>query len=298
MSNLSREEIHITEDGSLTLKDEETGELYHNRAGAYTESLANFVEPLDLLTLASQRRQLAFLDVCFGLGYNTFALLNELSKLDLETDSIKIVAIEKFQKPLLYISKVIADDRFKKLKEQMEAQAPKLCAGNFGIYTFTMPCKSRVVRVHFDLLEGDLRQVVPSMVAKFGRVFDGIFHDPFSPRRVPELWTIDLFECYKKLLFDPTGKVVTYSSASAVRSGFQKCGMNVFRTTAVGGKSGGTLVMLPSNGSSENDNLPLLAEESEKLAGRAGVPYRDAEFRKSSEEIVQAREREQKLLFP
>lgn len=298
MSNQSDEEIQITEDGSLTLKDEETGELYHNRAGAYTEALANFVEPLNLLALASQRRQLAFLDVCFGLGYNTFVLLNELSNLDLQTDSIKIVAIEKFQHPLLYISRVLADGRFQKLMEQIAAQAPGLCAGNFGIYTFTLPCKSRSVRVHFDLLQGDLRNVVPSMAPKYGKVFDGIFHDPFSPRRVPELWTIDLFECYKKLLFEPTGKVVTYSAASAIRSAFLKCGMNVFRTAAVGEKNGGTLVMLASNVGSESENLPLLDDESQKLAGRAGVPYRDANFCKSSSEIVQAREAEQKLLFP
>ncbi len=298
MSNQSDEDTQITDDGSLTLKDEETGELYHNRAGAYTEALVNFVEPLNLLPLASQRRQLAFLDVCFGLGYNTFTLLNELANLDPETDSIKVVAIEKFQKPLLYISRVLADRRFQRLMKQISSQAPGLLQGNFGIYTFTLPCKSRSVRVHFDLLQGDLRQVVPSMVPKYGKVFDGIFHDPFSPRRVPELWTIDLFECYRKLLFEPTGTVVTYSAASAVRSAFQKCGMCVFRTTAVGEKNGGTLVVLPSNAANETNRLPLLDEESQKLLGRAGVPYRDSNFCKSSKEIEQAREAEQKLLFP
>jgi tRNA U34 5-methylaminomethyl-2-thiouridine-forming methyltransferase MnmC len=298
MSNQCGEDTHITEDGSLTLKDDRTGELYHNRAGAYTEALANFVEPLNLRALASQDRQLAFLDVCFGLGYNSFALLNELMKLDLQAESIKIVAIEKFEKPLLYIGRVLSDLRFQSLHRQIDAQAPQLRSGAFGRHTFSLPCESRLVRVDFELIEGDLRDLVPPMVAQIGSIFDGIFHDPFSPRRAPELWTIDLFDCYKKLLFEPTGKVVTYSSASAVRSAFQQCGMIVRRTTAVGGKSGGTLVMLPSASIDETDGFSLFEEEAEKLAGRAGVPYRDPDFRNSSKEIMQTREQEQRLLFP
>lgn len=298
MSNLCGEDTHITEDGSLTLKDEETGELYHNRAGAYTEALTNFVEPLNLNALAAQNKQLAFLDVCFGLGYNSFALLNELMKLDLQAESIKIVAIEKFQKPLLYIGRVLFDPRFQSLNRLIEVQSAQLRSGAFGRHSFSLPCESRQVKVDFELLEGDLRELVPPMVEQFGSKFDGILHDPFSPRRSPELWTIDLFDCYRKLLFEPTGKVVTYSSASAVRSAFQQCGMIVRRTTAVGGKSGGTLVMLPAASVTETDGFSLFEEEAIKLAGRAGVPYRDAGFGNSSKEILHAREQEQRLLFP
>lgn len=298
MSNESVDDAQPTEDGSLTLRDPETGELYHNRAGAYTEALANFVEPLNLSGLASANDQLAFLDVCFGLGYNTFCLLNELAKLELKADSIKIVAIEKFQKPLLYISRVLSDNRFQLLQKQILSQAPGLAAGQFGHSEFSLQCRQGAVRVNFEICQADLREVVPQMVAYHSGIFDGIFHDPFSPRRAPELWTIDLFECYKQLLCQPNGKVVTYSSASAIRGAFKQCGLMVRRTTAVGGKSGGTLAMLPSAKNTEEQGLPLLEEEMAKLAGRAGVPYRDAQFCKTSREILKAREAEQKLLFP
>lgn len=298
MSNQCQDDTHITEDGSLTLKDAETGELYHNRAGAYTEALANFVMPLNLRALASKDRQLAFLDVCFGLGYNTFVLLNELMKLDLQAESIKIVAIEKFQRSLPYIGRVLSDIRFQSLNRQIEALTLRLQSGVLGRHTFSLPCLSRLVKVDFELLEGDLRDLVPPMNAQFGGIFDGIFHDPFSPRRAPELWTVDLFDCYMRLLFEPTGKVVTYSSASAIRSAFQQCGMIVRRTNAVGGKSGGTLVMLPCAIIDETDGSPLFEQEAKKLASRAGVPYRDPGFRNSSREILRAREQEQRLLFP
>lgn len=298
MSNECAEETQFTEDGSLTLKDEQTGELYHNRAGAYTEALANFVEPLKLYELAGEAGQLAFLDVCFGLGYNTFCLLNELSKLALVTDSIKIVAIEKFQKPLLYISRVLSDERFRKLSEEIGSQAPCLAAGKFGTWEFQLQCKTRKVCVRFELVQGDLRQIVPPLVERDRGIFDGIFHDPFSPRRAPELWTIDLFECYKRMLKEPNGKVVTYSAASAVRGGFCQSGMLVRRTPAVGAKSGGTLAMLSSIACPEENGLPLLSDESDKLAGRAGVPYRDLHFCNTAKEILRAREAEQKLQFP
>lgn len=292
------DEIHITEDGSLTLKDEVTGELYHNRAGALTEALANFVEPLNLRSLQKETRQLAFLDVCFGLGYNTFVLLNELTKLDLHSDSIKIVAIEKFSKPLLYISRVLNDGRLGELRFSIEEQAKELMSGTFGQWSFSLDGKGGRLSVQFELLQGDLREVVPNLVAHSAGEFDGILHDPFSPRRAPELWTIDLFECYRKLLVPASGKVVTYSSASAVRGGFSKCGMIVRRTPAVGGKSGGTLAMLPRPDGTVSDGLPLLEEEAAKLAGRAGVPYRDATFCKTSAEIMRQREQAQKLQFP
>ncbi len=292
------EETHITEDGSLTLKDEETGELYHNRAGAFTEALANFVEPMNLSSIASDKRQLAFLDVCFGLGYNTLALLNSLCELNLRAESVRVVAIEKFQKPLLYIDRVLGDDRFQMLRKSIESEAPSLMRGEFGSVRFSLQCASRAVPVRFDLLEGDLRNCIPQLVDRESGKIDGIFHDPFSPRRAPELWTIDLFECYKRMLFYPSGKIVTYSAASAVRGAFQQCGMIVRRTSAVGGKSGGTLAMLSCESFDETFGLPLFDEELEKLGGRAGVPYRDMHFCKTQREIVRAREAEQRRLFP
>lgn len=292
------EELHVTEDGSLTLKDEITGELYHNRAGAFTEALANFVQPLNLPGLEAEKRQLAFLDVCFGLGYNTFVLLCELAKLKLHAESIKIVAVEKFPKPLLYISSVLADDRFAKLKRSIEEEAPELLAGKYGQFSFSLSAGSGNLKVELELLQGDLREVVPQLLSSCSGCFDGILHDPFSPRRAPELWTIDLFDCYRKLLISSSGKVVTYSSASAVRSAFSLCGLTVRRTPAVGGKSGGTLAVLPSADGTISDGLPLHDDEMTKLAGRAGVPYRDETFSKNSAQIVRERELEQRLKFP
>jgi len=295
--NNAADDIHITEDGSVTLKDYDTGELYHNRAGAYTEALENFVKPLSLQNLKDEQRPIAFLDVCFGLGYNTFVLLSELICLDLQTDSLKITAIEKFERPLLYIDKILEYERFSALKAGIMSEAPEFYAGKFGNWTFSLAGPKRHIKVTFELVQGDLREAIPQLALARPNTYSGILHDPFSPRRAPELWTLELFDCYRKLLAMPFGRVVTYSAASAVRGGFIRCGMKVRRTPAVGAKSGGTLAMLDENGT-VSDGLPLLPEEAAKLAGRAGVPYSDATFSKSSIDIVRAREQVQRLEFP
>lgn len=299
------EEIHRTADGSITLKDSATGELYHNRAGAYTEALENFVEPLNLADSTVSESTISFLDVCFGLGYNTFVLLNEITKLEIRASVIEIVAIEKFEKPLLYLTEVLNDERFAELKKQINKDAPALARGEFGEHSFSLQCKSSTVAVKFMLIQGDLREVVPNLVssrtaslAQPERLFLAVFHDAFSPQRAPELWSIDLFACYRKLLVETHGKIVTYSAASAIRSAFKQCGFIVKRTTAVGAKNGGTLAMLNSMHGTSGGVEPLLEDEERKLAGRAGVPYRDPFFCKTSKEILKDRDAEQQSLFP
>jgi hypothetical protein len=42
-------ELVPTEDGSLSIRDAATGELHHNRAGAYEEALVNYVQPSGVL---------------------------------------------------------------------------------------------------------------------------------------------------------------------------------------------------------------------------------------------------------
>src|SRR5271154_6174665 len=67
-----------TEDGSITCLDQESGELYHNKAGAYSEALHHYVQVCDLVDRVNRQASIAILDVCFGLGYNTFVFIDQL----------------------------------------------------------------------------------------------------------------------------------------------------------------------------------------------------------------------------
>ncbi|MBC7998423.1 MAG: hypothetical protein IAF58_10790 [Leptolyngbya sp.] len=306
--------IHITADGSITLKDIETGELFHNRAGAYTEALVNFVQPLYLHKHAVEKQEYAVMDVCFGLGYNTFALLTELAQLPSKIERVQVVAIEKNELPLRHLNDVLNDKRFVPLNDAMKNSCPALFDGEIGKHHFSIVgygaggSSSKEIRVEINLIREDLRQVIPRLAndADFIGSFDAIFHDAFSPLRAPYLWTVDLFQCYKRLLKNyqgnnPGGRVVTYSAASAVRSALEQCGFCIRRTEALGAKNGGTLAILTDGEAGiqvGDEALELLEHEVLKMHGRPGVPHRDPTFQDTWKNIQIAREAEQDVLFP
>src|SRR6516162_6353208 len=103
-------ELVRTEDGSLSRFDEETGELYHNRAGAYTEALRNYYEPSDAKERLQRAGELRLLYACFGLGYNTFVLLAQLIN-DGCQGNVVVHAVETDSQILSAIPQVLADDR-------------------------------------------------------------------------------------------------------------------------------------------------------------------------------------------
>ncbi|WP_197530138.1 hypothetical protein [Gloeobacter violaceus] len=67
--------VQPTADGSFTFACTKTGRAFHSRTGAYREALGKFVRPSGLLYRPEPIR---VLDVCYGLGYNSAALLDTL----------------------------------------------------------------------------------------------------------------------------------------------------------------------------------------------------------------------------
>src|SRR5690606_14158191 len=127
-----------------------------------------------------------------------------------------------------------------------------------------------------EFLIEDLRVCLPDLSPGF----DLIFHDPFSPQKAPELWSVDLFRQYYRLLARPHGRILTYSAAGAVRGGLQEAGLAVGRTAGVAAKSGGRI------GGFEAALADSLSDEERAfIASRAGIPYRDADLRQSRENI-------------
>jgi tRNA U34 5-methylaminomethyl-2-thiouridine-forming methyltransferase MnmC len=275
-------ELVRTEDGSLSRFDEETGELYHNRAGAYTEALRNYYEPSDAKERLQRAGELRLLDACFGLGYNTFVLLAQLIN-DGCQGNVVVHAVETDSQILSAIPQVLADDRLQRLAQSFTG-APLAGFGKFLL-------SAGGLNVSIDVIEQDLRLFARDLDASY----DIVFHDPFSPRKVPELWIVDVFLRYYQALLPTGGQVLTYSTAGAVRGGLRGAGFKIFRTAAVGGKSGGTLA---SADPAYVPKLPVKAlsgEEVKHLLTRSCVPYRDPTFTQLREDIVLRREHEQAL---
>ncbi len=270
-----------TEDGSLSCRDSETGELYHNRAGAITEARASYLYPSAAVEVFRSRGRLNVLDICFGLGYNTWVLLAALAEAPNVAGCVNVLGIDLDSTILTCIETVLEDRQLSVLKGKFERN-PSL-GKTFGQISKSVHC-------NIEIRQADLRLEIP----KLSGDFDLIFHDPFSPNRVPELWTIELFRHYHRLLERRRGKVLTYSAASAVRGGFRECGFEIFRTAAVGAKSGGTLAAVAGSSPPSDVVGPIFESELEKLDSRSGVPYRDFSGLDSRTDILKRREVEQK----
>ena len=70
-----------TNDNSITFHNDEFDESYHSSSGAAEEAMKKFVEPCKIAELA-KTGHVCILDVCFGLGYNTAAAIDELLKIN------------------------------------------------------------------------------------------------------------------------------------------------------------------------------------------------------------------------
>ncbi|MGP1451060.1 MAG: tRNA (5-methylaminomethyl-2-thiouridine)(34)-methyltransferase MnmD [Wolinella sp.] len=199
-----------TGDESLTLFNEVFGEHYHSTSmGAYSEALHKHVLPPLLLRpeLLKQPR-IRILDICFGLGYNTFATLHEyrargyageIEILSPEMDCALLDSLRSFPycEPLSEYTKIIS----------------KLL--NNGSATL------KGARV--ELFRGDAREYVRCVLGGI----DVIYQDAFSPAKNPILWSVEYFKELFRIA-DKRAIVTTYTQASKVRYGAYLAGFNVY----------------------------------------------------------------------
>jgi tRNA U34 5-methylaminomethyl-2-thiouridine-forming methyltransferase MnmC len=305
-------------DGSLTLEDPGTGEYFHNKAGAFEEAWFQYVLPSNFMRLMQNQTEINVLDACFGLGYNSWCFLKEVLNLAPmywpNGGSIKVWAIEKDVSLLQFYPHVLSLSAFETLKPFYTP-----CEHNVYYQTQAIPSQKCV-----KILEGTEKGVHISVtfVAMSLRWTDGdwpflksvlplsgdlVFHDPFSPRKMPALWTLELFQQYFEWL-KPTeckpepGRLLTYSSANAVRGALRQSGFQIFQTTPLGAKTRGGLCGLASleselNSETLGEGLSAFSESTlETLNGIGGIPYRDLSSELTPDDIRKARDTAQKTL--
>lgn len=79
---------YMTNDYSVGLYCEEVNDIYHSAHGALSEAYEKFINPLEL------NDGIRVLDICYGVGYNTKALLNEFIKRKYEKINIDCVDMD------------------------------------------------------------------------------------------------------------------------------------------------------------------------------------------------------------
>ena len=266
----------ITHDGTISLRSDKFNENFHSHVGAFKETADKFIIPSMLKRF--KNKSLKVLDVCFGLGYNSALLFNELLG---QKTNLEWFGLEIDKRPLIY---ALQDDRFLKLWD------PKVID---ILYSLQLKSLFKNNNFNCNLFIGDARKEIFRIPKEIN--FDLIFLDGFSPQKCPEIWSIEFLSKLKNKLFND-GYLITYSSSAAVRLTLKNQGLNIFNIKPnIYDKnlwSNGTLATL--NKHNKNPFIIELSEkENEHLKTKASIPYRDKTGNLSSQEILEIRKKEQ-----
>ena len=109
-------EFYYTQDGSIGLYSYADDDVYHSKYGALTEAWEKFILPSGISKNLNQGKDLKVLDICYGVGYNTKALMSYV----INTDEKLIIKKNIFQKLFLKIKFKIK--KFKKFFKKNNKQ--------------------------------------------------------------------------------------------------------------------------------------------------------------------------------
>ena len=193
-----------TKDDTFTLKSFEYNECYHSSEGALRETYYKHVGVTVDLMKDIEDEEIRILDICFGLGYNTFVtVLNrpknkKLKIFSPELDLELIKSLKNFKYPkefdkIAHIIKTISEDLYYK-DDFVEIEIKNIDAREYI---------KNLDNIHF------------------------IYQDAFSPKVNKELWTIEYFRDLKNIL-NKNGVITTYSVATPVRCALYKLGFKLF----------------------------------------------------------------------
>ena len=287
---LPRLERRLTADGSFSLWSAEFGEGFHSGRGALREAAETFLEPSGLERFPAGST-LRVLEVCVGTGTNLAALLDDCGKRDLR---LRWWGLELDPQPLAL---ALADAGF---RQQWQPHTLAVLDQLQGRGSW------QGERGAGALLWGDARRTLRELGAREPGPIDLIWHDAFSPRRCPQLWSVQFLESLATLLA-PQGRWISYSSAAAVRAGLVLAGLELAAIQAAPGRGGegkpglqawsGGTVASPHISAGSAGLRPLAAMELEHLGSSAGVPYRDPLGTADAGTILANRAREQAELL-
>ena len=228
----------ITNDGTLTLKNEKYNECYHSSEGALTETLYKHIYPAFEVV---KKNEIKILDICFGLGYNT--LLSILNRP--KNSKLKIYSPEFDEKLVRSLKDFKYPKEFDTIKHIIKEISEKFYY------------KDEFVEV--EVFIGDAREYIKRL-----NNIDIVYQDAFSPKVNKELWTIEYFKDIDKL----NPKIITtYSVATPVRFALYSLGYKLY-THPYNNIRLGTLA------SKENLNFPS-ANFEEKLKRVEAKYYED-----------------------
>lgn len=268
----------LTDDGSYSINSKEINhkvETLHTSSGAISESFEKFIRPMKF----NYDDDVAVLDICAGLGYNSSAAIADFMKNSKANLTIDMVEISKATLAcgLLVPSPIPEHDITKKAIEN------ELIAQDYA--TLNLETSEIPKNININVFIEDARKTVQNLD---DNSYDAIFLDPFSQNMAPELFSVEFFKEFRRLIKDD-GIVATYTSAAPVRAGFIEAGFYIGLGPIFGRMQGGTLAS--PNPAMLDWSLPKNDEIRIALSD-VGIPFRDPGLKSSSEDILDARTEE------
>lgn len=207
-------------DGSWSAYNESFNECYHSlKDGALSETIHKHITPA-FRHWQPIPSQMHILDICFGLGYNTFATI--------------AFYIQHHFKGLLKIYTPEIDKRiFTKLLDFTYPEMFRESLDTCRILEFLRQdsqitryseCFSQNMEFCIELYKGDALDYLQHFESDF---FHIIYQDAFSPAKNSALWSEEYF-CKLFSLLKPQGILTTYSQSSLIRQNAIRAGFLVY----------------------------------------------------------------------
>ena len=269
----------LTDDGSYSINSKEINhkvETLHTSTGAISESFEKFIKPMKF----NYSKDIAILDICAGIGYNTSAAISDFIENSSESSlTIDMVEISKATLAcgLLVPSPIKEHDITKKAIED-----ELICEGYAALSLETAEIPKNIdINVYIE----DARKTIQRLK---DNSYDAIFLDPFSQNMAPELFSLEFFKEFRRVIKDD-GIVATYTSAAPIRAAFIKAGFYIGQGPIFGRKQGGTLAspnpLMLDKSLPKNDEIRIALSD-------VGIPFRDHTLDDGSDVILERRTEE------
>ena len=267
-------------DGAWGLYNKEIGDIYFSNIGAYKEALEKFVLPANPKSI--KNKKIKILDVCYGMGYNSKTFVDYCVKnnllfdfhIDFVENDEKILALGllNFDKNIssnvhLYFGKeilskiyfsqntnlILGENWIKDfLRENMlifDANSKEINdilfkTDDLNNILHNIYYQNHTLSNNFSLSLG-ISWKIKDLIADFQKLekgYDLIFHDAFSIRKQPEMWTEQIFSRYYQIL-NSGGKLLTYSNSRVVRRILEGIGFIVETNFDENNKQNGTIAI-------------------------------------------------------
>ena len=226
----------LTGDGSITFHNSDVDETYHSKSGAIDEALRKHVLPSDIVDISKDSSAVVIGDVCFGLGYNSIVAIGEIMKANPDCD-IQIFAFENDYDILRKIPELSFGDDYSyahnAVSDLISDSSIVERNEDFNIHVYSDD------GLTITLYVGDVLACLPKLADD---VLDVVFFDPFSPKKHPHLWSVNLLSDVFRSM-KSGGRLSTYSCARIVRDNLREVGFEVIDGPSVGMRAPSTLAI-------------------------------------------------------